>query len=437
MSLYTCSNCDAQFPKWQGRCTECGKWGTIDGSEEASKKSTAPPSSVVSFDNIKVTDHHRLKTGIEEIDRVLGGGVVSGSLILLGGEPGIGKSTLVLHISEAIKGSVLYVSGEESAQQIKTRVDRLNVNTSNLSFANETSIEAIVATIEKEKPTLAIIDSIQTIHSQESPTGAGSVAQVRVCTTKLLEVAKKHNVSVLIIGHVTKGGEVAGPKTLEHLVDVVLYLEGEQYHALRILRGVKNRFGNTAEIGIFEMTGGGLKELQNPSRIFLNDTKDSPGSIITATTEGSRVFLLEVQALVNQAAAGYPQRKSQGFDQNRLQMLAATMDRRLDTKLATHDIYLNLVGGLKVQEPAIDLAVCLALYTALKNKTLSSDTVAFGEVGLTGEVRVASNMAKRISEAEKIGFKKIIIPKTTTKIASKKIELLPVATLQEAIKVIE
>jgi DNA repair protein RadA/Sms len=446
--IYICSNCDAQFPKWQGRCPECGKWGTLDKSQISSSPAKlgstlgsryqlqTMPGKVVSFSDVKIENFKRLQTGIEEFDRVLGGGIVSGSLILLGGEPGIGKSTLVLQISHGIKESVLYISGEESAQQIKTRIDRLNIKTDNLKFLGETNVETIVATILEQKPKLAIIDSIQTIYSDEAASGAGSINQVRVCTTKLLDAAKKNNISILIIGHVTKFGEVAGPKTLEHLVDTVLYLEGDQFHSFRILRTAKNRFGSTSEVGIFEMRAEGLVEVKNPSAIFLTEKTPTAGIIITAALEGSRVFLLEVQALVNLTNFGYPQRKSQGFDLNRLQLLAATLSRRLGLKLLNQDIYLNLVGGLKVTEPAIDLAVCLAIISALKNKIIPSDTVAFGEVGLGGEVRATSQIAKRISEAEKLGFKNLIIPVTKEQFKAKA-KIHQVKSLAEAIKIID
>ncbi|NUM25545.1 MAG: DNA repair protein RadA [Candidatus Buchananbacteria bacterium] len=437
--IYICSNCDSQSPKWQGRCPECGQWGTLEKSlqpSQASSRATQnnfPAAKVVSFSDIKTGDYERLKTTIDEFDRVLGGGFVRGSLILLGGEPGIGKSTLVLQISEKVTQPVLYVSGEESAQQIKTRIDRLNINYQNIRFVGETNIESIIGAISEQKPALAIIDSIQTIYSNESPSGAGSINQVRICTTKLLEVAKKNNITIMIIGHVTKFGEVAGPKTLEHLVDTVLYLEGDQYHSFRILRTAKNRFGSTSEVGIFEMQSHGLAEIKNPSAIFLDEQKPAEGSVITATLEGSRIFMLEVQALTSLTVFGYPQRKTNGFDLNRLQLLCATLSRRAGQKLANQDIYLNLVGGLKVSEPAIDLAVCLAIVSALKNKSLDHSMVVFGEVGLGGEVRPVNQAAKRISEAEKLGFKNIIIPESGEKINSK-IKISRVKNLADAIK---
>lgn len=408
----------------------------IKNSKSQTTKNKITPAKVVSFDNIKIDNFKRLQTGIEEFDRVLGGGIVSGSVILLGGEPGIGKSTLVLQICHKIKESILYVSGEESAEQIKTRIDRLEIKTGNLSFLGETNVETIISTILDQKPKLAIIDSIQTVYSDETASGAGSINQVRICATKLLDMAKKNNICILIIGHVTKFGEVAGPKTLEHLVDTVLYLEGDQFHSFRILRTVKNRFGSTFEVGIFEMQTKGLVEVKNPGAIFLTEKNPTAGTIITAALEGSRVFLIEVQILENLTNFGYPQRKSQGFDLNRLLLLIATLSRRLGLKLANNDIYLNLVGGLKVSEPAIDLAVCLAIYSALKNKIIPSDMLAFGEVGLGGEVRAVNQTAKRIAEAEKLGFKNIIIP-NTKEIISSKAKIYQVKSLAEAVKIID
>lgn len=427
--LFVCSNCDSQSLKWQGRCPECGKWGTLEKTTAASLPAathTLPSGKVVKFDEIETADIQRTSTSINEFDRVLGGGIVPGSLILLGGEPGIGKSTIVLQITQHLD-SVLYISGEESGSQIKSRIDRLSIKTQSLNFLGQTNIDTIAATIEKYKPALAIIDSIQTIYDPNVPSGAGSINQVRICTTKLLEVAKKNNITVLIIGHVTKFGEVAGPKTLEHLVDAVLYLEGERYSSYRILRGIKNRFGSTSEVGIFEMTGKGLIEVKDPGTIFLSGKKPTAGTLVTATLEGSRIFFLEVQCLTNTTAFGYPQRKATGIDVNRMQLLIATLTKRTSLKLDNQDIYLNIVGGLKITEPAIDLAICLAIYSATKNVTISSDTIAFGEVGLTGEIRPVSEMEKRIREAKKLGFKNIITANTKNHSDG-------VSTLAEAIK---
>ncbi len=438
--LYVCSHCDAQSPKWQGRCPECGKWGTlekttptIDIPNRSAAMAQVAPGSVINFQQVVSGDVARFSTALDECDRVLGGGIVPGSLILLGGEPGIGKSTIVLQIAQGIGKPTLYVSGEESAQQIKTRVDRLSINAGNLQFLGETNVETIVATIIKHKPTLAIIDSIQTIYSAESPTGPGSINQVRLCTTKLLEAAKSANVAIIIIGHVTKGGEVAGPKTLEHLVDVVMYIEGDNYHALRLLRGTKNRFGSTSEVGVFEMTAKGLIKVADPTAVFLFQHSPIPGSVVTATLEGSRVFLVEVQALTTPTTFGYPQRRAEGFDLNRLQLLIATIGRRASIQLAAHDVFVNIAGGLKVDEPAIDLAVCMALASALQNKAVSHDTIVLGEIGLGGEIRPIQQLNIRLKEAEKLGFKKAIIPVTKERIEAKKITVNAVASLTEAL----
>lgn len=439
--IFICSHCDSQFAKWSGQCPECNHWGSLEKSEYAPlandiKNKNLPntkPGKTLAFNEIKVSDYSRTLSGLDEFDRVLGGGLVPGSLLLLGGEPGIGKSTLVLQICQKINGKVLYVSGEESAEQIKSRIERLGIKTDNLLFLGETNIETICATILEKKPTLAIIDSIQTVYSLEAPSAAGSVNQVRISTTKLLDVSKKNNITTLIIGHVTKFGEVAGPKTLEHLVDTVMYLEGDPYHAFRILRSAKNRFGSTSEVGIFEMSGGGLKEVKDPAAIFLTEQRLQSGAVIAAALEGSRVFMLEVQSLVNPTPFGYPQRKANGFDLNRLQLLAATLSRRVGLKISNQDIYLNLVGGLKVNEPAMDLAVCLSIVSALKDKPLPLDWLVFGEVGLGGEVRPVSQALKRLNEAEKLGFKTAIIPASKEKINSK-LKVIPVKSLAEALK---
>jgi DNA repair protein RadA/Sms len=450
--IYFCSKCEAQFLKWTGRCNECGTWGSIEIQNAKQKvqrdKSKIQISEVIDFSKIESKEITRIKTGIEEFDRVLGGGIVPGSLILLGGEPGIGKSTLVLQIVEKCQLSnvnrqllnvncqMFYVSGEESAEQIKLRMDRLKIESKTLQFLGETDIEIICATLEKHKPQITIIDSIQTMCFSELPSEAGSINQVRVCTVKLLEVAKKNNISIFIVGHVTKEGVVAGPKTLEHLVDTVLYLEGDQFHYFRILRTAKNRFGSTNEVGVFEMKEKGLMEVKNPSKEFLSQrTTKETGSIVTATMEGSRAFLIEVQALVSRTIFGYPQRRASGFDLNRLQLLATVLTRRCKLTLGNQDIYLNIAGGIKVEEPAIDLAVCLAIVSAFKNKSINSNLVAFGEVGLGGEIRNVGQIDKRIIEAKKLGFQKIIIPQTNIKFTEYETEIIQVKNLNEAIEI--
>ncbi len=435
-TIFICSSCDAQFPKWQGRCTECGSWGTIQeiaNRKSQIAKSSSPPAQTLPLNSIAAENVKRIQTGIEEFDRVLGGGIVPSSLVLIGGEPGIGKSTLILQVAGKIPGKVLYISGEESGSQIKMRIDRLGLRDNAIQFLGETHLETICATITETKPALAIIDSIQTIYSEDVPSEPGSVAQVRTSTVKLLEISKKTNTAIFIIGHITKEGVVAGPKTLEHLVDTVIYLEGERYHQFRLLRTIKNRFGSTSELGVFEMTNTGMKEVKNPSAIFLMErTSPVSGSIVTAALEGSRIFFAEVQALSSRANFGYPQRKSLGFDTNRLSMLAAVLEKRAGIHLENNDIHLNIAGGLKITEPAVDLAVCLAIVSAYKNIIIDSATIAFGEVGLGGEIRQVGQIEKRVQEAEKLGFKKIIMPRGAS--ARTKCEAIQAGTVLEAIE---
>ncbi|MGB9609277.1 MAG: DNA repair protein RadA [Minisyncoccia bacterium] len=445
-TIFVCSKCDAQFPKWLGQCPECGAWGSLeqqleDKEQKLKTKKSVAAGEVVGFDKIKSAEFPRIKTKIEELDRVLGGGIVPGSLVLLGGEPGIGKSTLVLQIADALGSSptrskqitnnVLYVSGEESAEQIKMRLDRLNLSAQNLKFLGETDIEVICATIEKYRPALAIIDSIQTTWFSNLPSEAGSVNQVRACTAKLLEIAKKNHIPIFIIGHITKEGLVAGPKTLEHLVDAVLYLEGDPFHNFRLLRAVKNRFGATNEVGVFDMQEKGLIEVKNPSEVFLASRDlNLPGTVAGAILEGTRAFLVEVQALVTPTHFGYPQRRAIGFDFNRLQLMAAILTQRCGLNLGHYDIHLNIAGGIMVREPAVDLPVCLAIISAYKNKSFDPKAVACGEVGLGAEVRPVSNLEKRIREAEKLGFEKIYIPRFD-KIFSSKIKVIQIKNLTD------
>ena len=414
--MFSCSNCDAQYPKWAGRCTECGKWGTVgeEGSEvrrgAGSKGSSAKAARVEKLvDAAKAADPGRIATGDSEVDRVLGGGIVRGSLVLLSGEPGIGKSTLVAQIAGTIPS--LYVSGEESAGQLAGRFSRLGLNAANVSFLEALPIETIVATIEKEKPALAIVDSVQTLSSSELDSAAGTPAMVRYATSLLLELAKRTNIPVLLIGQVTKDGSIAGPKTLEHLVDAVVSLEGDPVHAYRILRAAKNRFGATDEVGVFEMTAGGMKAVENPSARFLEERRNVPGSVIAAAVEGSRVFLVEVQALVEKASYGTPTRRASGFDQNRLQMLCAILSKHAGLKLGESDVYVNVIGGLELREPAADLAVCAAIVSASRGTVAEAPTVFVGEVGLGGEVRSVVQIERRASEAKRMGIDKTMGPK--------------------------
>jgi DNA repair protein RadA/Sms len=435
-TIYSCTKCGAQFPKWIGRCSGCGAWGTIteeipETDDRKIKPIKVDKNLLVDFKNSQITDFARLETKINEFDRVLGGGIVVGSLILLGGAPGIGKSTLVLQICHNLKTPTLYVSGEESASQIKMRIDRLNLDFSNLKFLGENNIEKIASFIIEEKPGLVIIDSIQTLYSQELPSEAGSINQVRICTVKLLEIAKKYNISIIIIGHVTKDGLVAGPKSLEHLVDAVLYLEATATDNFRLLRSAKNRFGSTSEIGIFNMTGSGLTEVINPSELFLPQNQEpNSGSVITCVMEGSRPFLLEIQALVTKTLFGYPQRRASGFDSNRLQMLIAVLVKRAQIPLLNQDIHLNVTGGLKIDETGADLAVCAAIISSFKDKIIPADTILLGEVGLGGEIRPVYQIEKRIEEAQKLKFKNILCPVIKTE----KKGLIMVKNLEEAIK---
>ena len=425
--IFVCSNCDAQFQKWTGQCFECGKWGTVE-NKTAITDNKSGDSKVIGvgvntqkLGEIKNVDSFRNSSKIGELDRVLGGGIVPGSLILLGGEPGIGKSTLSLQIANNMKKS-LYISGEESINQIKMRADRLGNANADMLVMHENDIENICATIKKESPEIVIIDSIQTMISNDTSGEPGNVNQVRVCATKLLDSAKQSKSAIVIIGHVTKDGSVAGPKTLEHLVDTVLYIEGDRYYQTRLLRTIKNRFGSTDEVGVFEMNELGLKEVKNPSSAFLEErADDTPGSVVTCLIEGTRPLLIEVQALVNKTSFGYPVRKASGFDLNRLHVLVAVLQKRAGLQLGQYDIHVNVVGGLKAQEPAADLAVCLAIASSFKDKVLGGDLVVFGEVGLGGEVRRVNQSQKRIKECEKLGMQRVVTSKNPGNVHGTKI----------------
>ena len=439
-SIYNCSNCDAQYTKWTGRCLECGKWGTlVEGQKPAKSKTdttnTYAPIEMTDLKNIDKTKFARIKTNIEELDRVLGGGLVPGSLILLGGEPGIGKSTLALQLAAILPHS-LYISGEESVEQIKLRAERLKISAPTLKLGNATAIENIIETIKQNKEcNLVIVDSIQTVQATEIEGESGNINQVRACTTKLLDLAKTSGKIIILIGQVTKEGGVAGPKTLEHLVDAVLYLEGDKYHLFRILRTTKNRFGATDEIGVFSMESHGLEEVKNPSGVFLAGRGDAvPGSTVTCLMEGSRPVLVEIQALVTKTNFGYPQRRASGFDLNRLQVLVGVLSKRAGLPLESYDIFLNVVGGLQAEEPAADLAVILALASAIKNKTISKDIASFGEVGLGGEIRPVSQTEKRLNEIKKMGFKFAITPSSTNMPKISELKIAPVKNVKEVVE---
>ncbi|MBI2037533.1 MAG: DNA repair protein RadA [Candidatus Magasanikbacteria bacterium] len=438
--MYTCSNCDAQYAKWTGRCLECGKWGTIIQSQKPAKSNTDTsnnyaPIETTDLKNINKEAFKRITTDIGELDRVLGGGLVPGSLILLGGEPGIGKSTLALQLAAILPHS-LYISGEESVEQIKLRAERLNISAPTLKLGNATAVENIIETIKQNKECkLVIIDSIQTIQASEVEGEAGNINQVRACTTKLLDLAKTSGKVIVLIGQVTKDGGVAGPKTLEHLVDAVLYLEGDKYHIFRILRTTKNRFGATDEIGVFSMESHGLEEVKNPSEIFLAGRGDAvPGSTVTCLMEGSRPVLVEIQALVTKTNFGYPQRRASGFDLNRLQVLVGVLSKRAGLPLETYDIFLNVVGGLQAEEPAADLAVILALASAIKNKTISKTIASFGEVGLGGEIRPVPQTEKRLNEIKKMGFKFAVIPSSQNIVKTSDLKIAQVKNVKEVVE---
>ncbi len=447
-TVYVCANCDAQFPKWSGRCLECGGWGTLQlktvDQKVAAKAAAVAPAQAISLDNLNgQAEAERLITGMAELDRVLGGGIVPGSLVLLGGEPGVGKSTLVAQIADAIgrNQEVIYSSGEESAAQIKARLTRLNVKTDKIKFLSETNAEKIVATIKELKPGLAIIDSIQTISSSAAAGEAGGLSQIRGSAVCFLEAAKASGIAIILIGHITKDGALAGPKSLEHIVDTVLYLEAETNHDYRVLRASKNRFGSTNEIGIFEMTASGFKEVANPSLVFIEGSQNLSGSVISCVMEGTRPFLIEVQALVTKTVFGYPQRKASGFDLNRLSVLIAVLTKRANLNLNNQDVILNVVGGLKITEPGLDLAVCAAIASSLLNQPLSRQTLVLGEVGLGGEVRNVSKLETRLKEAEKLGFVKAILPASpaggpTAELKTQKLKTFFVKNVADLIKLI-
>jgi DNA repair protein RadA/Sms len=417
---YTCENCSANHSKWSGRCDACGEWNTIKENKSTSSRS-AGTGSALQFESIsKVkpsSKNDRYKTGLTDVDEVLGGGFVRGSVCLISGEPGIGKSTLLLQIANNIASSqnVLYISGEESVDQIKLRADRLGVNNPDLHLTVSTDTDDITATIASGNHDFVIVDSIQTVSTAMSTSAPGSVSQITNSSQLLTAAAKQTGTSVIIVGHVTKEGSIAGPKLLEHLVDVVLYLEGERYGGLKMMRSVKNRYGSTNECAIMEMVDVGLKVVDNPSEILLSERQVTDGSVVLASIQGSRPLLVEVQALVNPNAYGYPRRTAAGFELNRLNLLIAMLSRRTKLQLADKDVFVNIVGGIKLDDPGADLAVCMAIGSAAKALKIKEDAVVFGEVGLSGEVRHVGFIDKRVSEAKKLGFNTVIGPKAKSK----------------------
>lgn len=418
-TVYTCQNCGAESPKWIGRCPSCDQWNTyVEEIVASTSKSTSPSLTSAGSPPLRlseIADLHldRLDTGIAEFNRVLGGGLVPGSLVLIGGEPGIGKSTLVLQLALSLKGKkILYASGEESLQQIKLRANRLKMESKGSWFLAETSLEMVMHTVEQEKPDILVVDSIQTMATDKIESSPGSVAQVRECTAVLLRHAKKYHMTVILIGHINKEGNLAGPKVLEHIVDTVIQFEGDNRHYFRVLRSTKNRFGSTAELGIFEMRQNGLVEVPNPSDHLLSGDGDPvSGTAIAATIEGVRPFLLEIQSLVSSAAYGMPQRSSTGFDLRRLNMLLAVLEKRAGFKLTSRDVFLNVAGGLRITDPATDLAVLVAILSSSLDLAVDHHTCFTGEAGLTGEVRAVSRIEQRIAEAARLGFRRMFIPR--------------------------
>ena len=446
-TVYFCQECGNESSKWLGQCPACKQWNTFveervtvqGNSGKLSSQATKVASAPVKLSDISTEAEERITTHMEELDRVLGGGIVKGSLVLVGGDPGIGKSTLLLQVCKALakdNRKVLYVSGEESLKQIKLRAQRIGEFTDSLSLYCETNLDTIETVIQNTKPEVVVIDSIQTMYSEQIGAAPGSVSQVRETTAKLLQLSKGYNITIFIVGHVTKEGTVAGPRVLEHMVDTVLYFEGDASASYRILRAVKNRFGSTNEIGVFEMSGSGLLEVANPSEYMLEGRpEEEPGSVITTVMEGTRPILVEVQALVCQTNFNMPRRTAAGVDYNRVNLLMAVMEKRLGISLAGCDAYVNVAGGMKISEPGIDLAIVLALLSSYKNKAVDNKTIAFGEIGLTGEVRNVSMLMQRVREAEKLGYETCIVPKlhSARKTDEKplKIKLVEVGNIRE------
>ncbi len=448
-TAFFCQNCGAQSPKWVGKCPSCGEWNSY--VEEVVTQTTsntkiwteedknARPNQAVSIQEIKAEDSVRFKTIDEELNRVLGGGIVPGSLVLIGGEPGIGKSTLFLQVALGLPNKkILYVSGEESPQQIKMRAERMQAKSDNCLLLSETSLNNIFQQIKQVNPEILIIDSIQTLFSSKVDSSAGSVSQVRECTAELLQFAKTSNVPVFLIGHITKEGTIAGPKVLEHMVDTVLQFEGDRHLSYRILRTIKNRFGSTSELGIYEMSGTGMRQVSNPSEILIAH-KDSElsGVTIGASIEGNRPLLIETQALVSASAYGTPQRSTTGYDAKRLNMLLAVLEKRGGLRLGNQDVFLNIAGGLKIDDPALDLSIAVSIVSSYEEKVVSSDICFAGEIGLGGEVRAVNRIESRISEAEKLGFKKIFVSKNNSKAveaANFKIEVVMVQNIAEVFR---
>ncbi len=416
---FICQSCGYASPKWMGRCTECGAWDTF--AEEVRRSARPGGRTIAGSDNrpvpidaVEITEDQRLSTGIQEFDRVLGGGLVAGTLVLIGGDPGIGKSTLMLQALHGIATAghkVLYVSGEESVRQLRLRSRRLGSGSPNLLVVSEIDIDAVMSMVKSEQPDVLVTDSIQTMFSPEITSAPGSVSQVRESTMRLMLMAKRTGIPTFLVGHVTKEGAIAGPRLLEHMVDTVLYFEGDRNHIFRILRAVKNRFGSTNEIGVFEMQPNGLRQVANPSAVFLSERpENAPGSVVTASMEGTRPILVELQALASSTSFGTPRRTILGLDQNRVALLVAVMEKQLGMHLMGHDIFMNVAGGVKIMEPAVDMGIVSAIASSFLDRPIRKDTLVLGEVGLAGEVRAVGNVEIRIAEAHKMGFTRIVAP---------------------------
>ena len=449
-SKYVCQNCGYENPKWLGKCPECLQWNTFveeieekmtPRQESLVKQASRSTSRPVSINSIAPKREERFSTSIPELDRVLGGGVIPGSLVLVGGDPGIGKSTLLLQVSNNVAETgkkVLYISGEESENQIKMRAKRLKISSDNLYIYTENNLAAIELQIAEVEPDMVIVDSIQTMISPEINSAPGTISQIKEGTSKFMKISKSKSISTFIVGHVTKEGALAGPKLLEHMVDTVLYFEGERYNTYRLLRAVKNRFGSTNELGVFEMKSDGLVELENPSKILIAEKpNDVSGSVIVSTVEGTRSMLLELQALVAPTNFGYPRRTTTGVDNNRVALILAVLEKVIGMQVQSQDVFVNIIGGLRINEPSMDLGIALAIASSFRNIPVDASVVVTGEIGLTGELRTVSFIEKRIMECEKLGFKKMVIPKGNYLEEFKKdyrIELVPVYNLRQAIR---
>lgn len=448
---YVCQSCGYENPKWLGKCPECMKWNTfVEEIEDKSSKSNHRETFVIdkssqkpiNINSITIKHEERFSSGINELNRVLGGGIVRGSLVLVGGDPGIGKSTLLLQVSESVAQSgkkVLYISGEESESQIKMRAERLNAKSENLFIMAENNLNIIEHNLEGFDPDLIILDSIQTVFTPDIASAPGTVSQIKEGTSRFMRISKKMGISTFVVGHVTKEGALAGPKIMEHMVDTVLYFEGERYNTYRLIRAVKNRFGSTNELGVFEMSEKGLQELENPSKALISEKpENASGSVIVSTVEGTRPMLLELQALVSPTSFGIPRRTATGIDFNRVNLLLAVLEKRAGMQIQNQDVYLNIVGGIKINEPSMDLGVILAVASGFRNIPISGEVAVTGEVGLTGEIRGVSYIEKRISECRKLGFKKIIIPKSNYEAVKdvKGIEIWPVENVRQAINMV-